>query len=41
VKTLDDMGMNRASHIESGFGGWRNDGLDIDTYDEWKAAKAS
>jgi hypothetical protein len=39
VKTLTDMGMERASHIETGISGWRNDGLAIDSYDEWKAAK--
>ena len=39
MKSLDDMGMERASHIETGFVGWRNDGLAIATYDEWKAAK--
>jgi len=41
VKTLNDMGMERASHIETGFHGWRTDGLDIVTYDEWKASTPS
>ena len=40
MKTLNDMGMDRASHIETGFGGWRDAGLDVVTYDEWRAARA-
>jgi|GEM_PF-2559642 len=34
---LQDMGMENISHIDTGFGGWTEDGLDIQTYDEWKA----
>lgn len=37
VKTLDDMGLERASHIESGFTGWKADGLPVETMAEWKA----
>jgi hypothetical protein len=39
VKTLTDMGMANASHIETGFGGWRADGLPIETYEDWRAAR--
>ncbi len=39
MKTLNDMGMDRASHIETGFGGWRDDGLEVQSYDEWKASR--
>ncbi len=39
MKTLNDMGMERASHIETGFHGWRDDGLAVSAYDEWKAAR--
>lgn len=41
MKTLDDMGMKRASHIETGFHGWRDAGLPVETYDEWRAARES
>ena len=40
MKTLNDMGMARASHIETGFKGWRDAGLDVVGYDEWKAAQS-
>jgi rhodanese-related sulfurtransferase len=39
VKTLNDMGLTRASHIETGFAGWKAEGLPIVTYDEWQAAR--
>jgi rhodanese-related sulfurtransferase len=38
AKTLDDMGMTNTSHIVGGFGAWRDDGLAVETHDEWKAA---
>ena len=41
MKTLNDMGLKRASHIESGFNGWKADGLPIVTYDAWRAARES
>ena len=37
AKTLRDMGMERISHIESGFGGWKADDMPVETYEEWKA----
>lgn len=39
VKTLNDMGLERASHIETGFHGWKADGLPIIGYDGWQAAR--
>jgi len=39
VKTLNDMGLTRASHIETGFSGWKADGLPIVSYEEWQAAR--
>ncbi len=33
------MGMEKVAHIDTGFNGWVDDGLDVQTYDEWKAAK--
>jgi rhodanese-related sulfurtransferase len=39
VKTLNDMGLARASHIETGFAGWKAEGLPVLTYDEWEAAR--
>ena len=37
AKTLADMGMERISHIETGFGGWKADDMPVETYEEWKA----
>ena len=39
MKTLNDMGLTTASHIETGFAGWKADGLATITYDEWSAAR--
>lgn len=39
TKTLLDMGMTNASHIEGGFGAWRDAKLEVATYDDWKAAR--
>lgn len=41
VKTLNDMGFENASHIETGFIGCKADGLPIVTYEEWQAARES
>lgn len=41
MKTLDDMGLGRASHVVTGFQGWRDDGLPIVTYDEWKDSRTN
>ena len=38
MKTLNDMGLTSASHVETGFAGWKAEGLPIQTYDEWQAA---
>ena len=37
AKTLADMGMERISDIETGFGGWKADDMPVETYEEWKA----
>ena len=37
AKTLKDMGMEKISHIETGFGGWQADEMPIESYEEWKA----
>ncbi len=39
AKTLQDMGLERVSHVETGFTGWEADGLPVQPYDEWKAAR--
>ena len=39
VKTLTDMGFERASHLESGFKGWKEAGLPVVSYEEWSAAR--
>lgn len=38
AQTLADMGMSNVSHIVGGFAAWRDDGLDVCTHEEWKAA---
>ncbi|MGA9278513.1 rhodanese-like domain-containing protein [Ilumatobacter sp.] len=39
VKTLDEMGLERAAHVETGFTGWKGDGLPVATMEEWKATR--
>ena len=39
AKALKDMGLPRVSHIVTGFGGWKADGLPVVDYATWKAAK--
>jgi len=38
AETLGGMGMSNVSHIIGGFAAWRDDGLAVETHDEWKAA---
>ena len=40
TKTLKDMGMEKISHIETGFGGWKADDMPIESYEDWKANRA-
>ena len=40
TKTLKDMGMERISHIETGFGGWQADEMPIESYEDWKANRS-
>lgn len=37
VKTLQDMGLPRVSHIVTGFAGWKEAGFDVVDYDTFKA----
>jgi rhodanese-related sulfurtransferase len=39
AKTLQDMGLPRVSHIETGFAGWKNDQMPISDYDTHRAAR--
>jgi rhodanese-related sulfurtransferase len=39
AKVLKDMGLAKVSHIDTGFGGWKKDGMPVVDYDTWKAAK--
>ena len=39
TKLLQDMGVPKVSHVESGFGGWQSDGMPVETYDEWKSKR--
>jgi len=38
AKTLKDMGLERVSHVVTGFNGWKGDGLPVVDHDTWKAA---
>jgi rhodanese-related sulfurtransferase len=40
AKALQDMGVDKVSHLESGFEGWR-DTMPTQTHDEWKAARSA
>ena len=40
AKVLQDMGVDKVSHIESGFEGWRET-MPTQTHDEWKAARSA
>jgi len=39
AKTLKDMGLPRVSHIESGFGGWKDAGLPVLDHATWKSER--
>jgi rhodanese-related sulfurtransferase len=39
AKTLKDMGLERVSHIVTGFRGWKEAGLPVVDYDTWKSAR--
>ncbi len=41
AKAMQDMGLENVSHVETGFAGWRDDGMPIQPYDEWKAARST
>lgn len=36
AKTLQDMGLPRVSHVETGFGGWEGDGMPVVSYEEFR-----
>ena len=40
TKLMQDMGMEKVSHIETGFAGWQDAGFDVLPYDDWKASQA-
>lgn len=39
TKMLKDMGLEKVSHIETGFTGWKSDEMPVTDYDTWKAAQ--
>ena len=39
TKLMQDMGMEKVSHIETGFTGWQDAGFTVTDYDVWKAAQ--
>lgn len=40
TKVAKDMGLEKVAHVESGFGGWKSDGMPVVDYDTWKAHKS-
>lgn len=40
TKVAKDMGLEKVAHIETGFGGWKSDGMPVVDYDTWKAHKS-
>jgi rhodanese-related sulfurtransferase len=40
AKVAQDMGLPKVAHIETGFGGWKTDGMPVVDYDTWKANKS-
>jgi rhodanese-related sulfurtransferase len=36
AKLLKDMGLEKVSHIVTGFGGWKSDGFATVDYETWK-----
>jgi rhodanese-related sulfurtransferase len=40
TKLLKDMGVPRLSHVETGFGGWKKDGMPVEDYETWKANRS-
>ncbi len=40
AKVAKDMGLPKIAHIETGFGGWKSDGLPVADYATWKAHKS-
>lgn len=39
AKTLKDMGLERVSHIVTGFGGWKEAGFPVVDHDTWRGSK--
>ena len=39
AKTLQDMGLPKVAHVETGFAGWQEDGMPVVDYDTFKAKK--
>ncbi len=39
ARDMKAMGMEKVSHIEPGFGGWKKAGMPLQDYDAWKAAR--
>ena len=40
TKVAKDMGLEKVAHIETGFGGWKSDGMPVVDYATWKAHKS-
>ncbi len=40
AKQLQDMGMERVSHVDTGFTGWKADNMPVCSYEEWKSDRS-
>ena len=41
AKLLKDMGLEKVSHIVTGFNGWKEDGFRTVNYETWKSERDS
>lgn len=39
AKVVQDMGLPKVAHVETGFGGWKQDGMPVVDYDTFKGKK--
>ncbi len=39
AQIVQDMGLPKVSHVETGFGGWKEDGMEVVDYDTFKSKK--
>lgn len=40
TQLLKDMGVEKVTHVDTGFAGWKSDEMPIEDHDTWKASRA-